>query len=397
MTEQAPDKKIESYRCPACGAPLFFDTERQRLRCGACGNAYTREALRQSAETNKTDETKEKPFGQAKASGVSPEIPVDADSEYDWDAYTPRKFDAASDGAALSGYVCPSCGAEVTGDANLGATVCPYCGNAVIVKKQFSDTYRPDYVIPFRIDKKEASALFEKACAKAPFLPNEFTSRRKIEEMTGLYVPFFTFDAACSGSADYHAKRIRTWNDSRYYYTQTDTYRVSRSGTLDFRNVPVDCSAKIDNTYMEALEPFDYAAAQTFDTSYLAGFVAEKYSVPASECAPRAKERMQASMLHALDETVSGYSECRRTGGSVRCRNGKIRYALLPVFMLHVNYEGKSYRYAINGQTGKLIGIFPTDPRKRRRYFAKMLGISFLGFTALFALIGIFFFGGGIG
>ena len=159
---------IQNYKCPCCGAPLVFDAESQNLHCESCENNFQLETMQQMAE------------GSADSGGAS---------KYDWEHYEPRSFEDTNE-VNLANYSCPSCGAEITGDDTLGSTVCPYCGNSTIVKGQFEGTLRPDYIIPFKLNKKMAIAAFEGDFKNAPFLPDSFKNKKKIEEMAGVYVPF---------------------------------------------------------------------------------------------------------------------------------------------------------------------------------------------------------------
>lgn len=165
---------VQSYKCPCCGTNLVFNGSNQTLHCDSCENDFELSTIQQLSEAE---------------SGRG-------ESKYDWDKYEPRQFDLEETGS-LSGYTCPSCGAEITGDESLGATVCPYCGNGTIVKSQFEGALNPDYVIPFKIDKNAAIAEFEKSYKKAPFLPDEFKDKKRIAEMAGVYVPFWMFDCDC--------------------------------------------------------------------------------------------------------------------------------------------------------------------------------------------------------
>ena len=174
---------IQNYKCPCCGDSLVFSGENQTLHCESCENDFELEALQQLSDAE---------------GGVQ-------ESKYDWENYEPRQFDD-TETENLSGYTCPSCGAEITGDDTLGATVCPYCGNATIVKSQFEGALKPDYVIPFKKDKKAAIAEFEEAYKKAPFLPDEFKDKKRIAEMAGVYVPFWMFDCDCNASITYSAE-----------------------------------------------------------------------------------------------------------------------------------------------------------------------------------------------
>lgn len=344
---------IQNYKCPCCGAPLVFDAESQNLHCNSCENDFSVETL---AEIDKADSDT---LGK---------------SEFNWENYEPRSFTEA-EAQNLSSYTCPSCGAEITGDDAMGSTICPYCGNATIVKGQFEGSLMPDYVIPFKIDKPRAMELFEAACERAPFLPEEFKNKKRIEEMSGVYVPFWMFDCDCDAAINYSAKRTRCWSDSKYNYTKTDFFRLVRKGRVSFANIPVDGSRKADDTYMEAVEPYNYADAVDFNTAYLSGYFADKYDVSVEESITRANERVKNSTEAVFASTTSGYEAVFPENSNINFSNGKIRYALLPVWMLNLKYEGINYKYAINGQTGKVVGEYPVCKKKKWRYFGKVFAI----------------------
>lgn len=344
---------IRNYKCPCCGDSLVFVGE--TLRCESCGNEFSPDSMRQ------VDEMQED---------------VGGGSKYDWEHYEPRSYEDTED-IKLSGYSCPSCGAEITGDDTLGATVCPYCGNATIVKRQFEGTLRPDYIIPFKVDKKAAMAAFEDDFKNMPFLPDEFKSRKKIEEMSGVYVPFWVFDCDCNAAVSYRAERITHWSTASHDYTKTDYYKLYRSGSVSFANIPVDASKKADDTYMEAVEPFNYSEAREFNGAYLAGYLADKYDVSAEDSIERANERVTNSTVAAFSDTVDGFTGVVHEQTRVGFSDGKIRYSLLPVWLLNIRYRDKMYKFAVNGQTGKVVGEYPVDKGKRNRYFAKVAAFCY--------------------
>ena len=346
---------IKSYKCPCCDAALKFNENTQRLHCDSCGNDFSADTLKQLSE------------GEAQAQG---------ESKYNWAHYEERSF-GGQDGISLSSYVCPSCGAEITGEETLASTVCPYCGNAAIIPGQFDGSLKPDYIIPFKIDKRKAMAAFEEDNKKAPFLPDAFKNKKKIEEMAGVYVPFWMFDCDCNASISYSASTTVCWSDSDYDYTKTDHYKLIRNGSIGFANIPVDGSKKIANEYMEALEPFNYNDAAEFNPAYFSGFLADKYDVSAEECAKRANERVKNSTESAFEETTSGFSGVVPEHSSISFSDGKIRYAFLPVWMLNIKYNGENYKFAINGQTAKVVGKYPVDKSKKLKYFFKIAGIAY--------------------
>lgn len=318
---------VQSYKCPCCGDSLVFDKD--SLKCESCGNTFSVDTMKE--------------FDEAQSETLG-------DSKYDWEHYEPRSYEDTGN-VKLSNYSCPSCGAEITGDDTLGATVCPYCGNGTIIKEQFAGTLRPDYIIPFKVDKKSAMNAFEEDFKKAPFLPDTFKDKSKISEMSGVYVPFWTFDCDCNASISYNARRSTFWSDSNYNYARTDHFKLFRSGSMGFANIPVDGSKKTDNAYMEALEPFDYSEAVDFDGAYLSGYLADKYDVTADECVGRANERVENSVINAFETTTVGYQSVAPEHTKINFSDGKIRYSLLPVWLLNISYMDKMYKFAINGQT----------------------------------------------
>jgi len=310
------------------------------------------------------------------------------ESKYDWEHYEPRSYEDTSE-INLANYSCPSCGAEITGDDTLGSTVCPYCGQSTIVKGQFEGTLRPDYIIPFKVDKKAAMAAFEADFKNAPFLPDEFKSKKKIEEMAGVYVPFWMFDCDCDAAITYNAERVTRWSDSNYNYTKTDYFKLFRAGSVGFANIPVDGSKKADDAYMEAVEPYDYTDAVDFNGAYLSGYLADKYDVSVDDSIARANERVKNSTIAAFNDTTGTYLAVYPEQTMVNFSNGKVRYSLLPVWMLNIKYLDKMYQFAINGQTGKVVGEYPVDKSKKWKYFAKIAGICY----AVAAVVGYFLLG----
>ena len=347
---------IQNYKCPCCTAPLIFDAERQELICESCENTFPLETMEQFAESEQ-------------GSGAS--------SKYDWETYVPRNYEDTG-GVNLANYSCPSCGAEIQGDDTLGSTVCPYCGNSTIVKGQFEGTLKPDYIIPFKLNKKMAISAFEADFKNAPFLPDEFKSKKKIEEMAGVYVPFWMFDCDCEAAVSYMAERVTAWSDSNYNYTKTDFYKLYRQGQISYANIPVDGSKKADDTYMEAVEPFNYNDAVEFNGAYLSGYLADKYDVTADESIERANERVKNSTIEAFRDTTDHYTAVIPDSERVEFENGKIRYSLLPVWMLNIKYKDQMYKFAINGQTGKVVGEYPVDKNKKWKYFWKVAGVCYV-------------------
>jgi hypothetical protein len=142
---------------------------------------------------------------------------------------------------------------------------------------------------------------------------------------------------------------------------ETEEYLVERGGSIDFEAVPVDGSSKMDDTLMESIEPFDVHEAVPFQTAYLAGYLADKYDVTAEQSIDRANERIKKTAEAAFAEQVMGYETVSLDSSSIQLKNGTVRYALYPVWLLNTTWNGTKYTFAMNAQTGKFVGDLPVD------------------------------------
>lgn len=250
----------------------------------------------------------------------------------------------------------------------MAASSCPYCGNPIVLMGQFAGALRPDYVIPFKLDKKAAKAGLMKHLNGKRLLPKIFKDQNHIDEIKGVYVPFWLFDASADATISYQATKQRTWSDSSYDYTETQYFMLNRCGSIGFERVPVDGSTKMEDELMESIEPFDFHEAVPFQTAYLAGYMADKYDVSAEESIERANTRIKKSTEDHFRSTVKGYDDVSVGQSSVQLHGGSIKYVLYPVWLLNTTWNGKQYRFAMNGQNGKFVGDLPVDQGAARRW-----------------------------
>ncbi len=360
--------KVTNYQCPACTGPLHFASESGKLECEYCGSIY--EVAEIEAMFAQKEDKAEAAFAK------------EADG---WNAEGAGSQWSEEEAAGMKAYSCPSCGAEIVCDTTTAATSCVYCGNPTVVPGQFSGSLKPDYVIPFKLNKEAAEQALKRYYKGKVFLPKAFSSANHISEIKGVYVPFWLFDGEADCSANYDASNSRTYNAGDYRVTETDHYRVHRAGHFSFERVPADASTKMPDNHMDSIEPFDYSELKPFSTAYLPGYLADKYDVSAEESAQRINERIKGSAAQLLRSTVNTYQTVIEKGSNVSIKKGKTRYALLPVWMLHTKWQDKDFLFAMNGQTGKLIGDLPVDKGK---FFGLMAGIA----LPLMAIFGLFLF-----
>lgn len=126
---------------------------------------------------------------------------------------------------------------------------------------------------------------------------------------------------------------------------------------------------------MESIEPFNFTDAVNFQTAYLAGYLADKYDVDSQQSIARANERIKRSTEESFASTVKGYTTVIPDSSNVRLQNGVAKYALYPVWLLNTSWNGQKYTFAMNGQTGKLVGDLPLDKGAYKRWLFGLAGV----------------------
>lgn len=348
--------ELIQYKCPNCGGSIEFDSTLQKMKCPYCDSEFDVETLK------KYDE----------------ELKSERGDDMKWESPAGGEW-KEGEAEGINIYVCQSCGGEIVCDENTAALSCPYCDSPVVMKGKFAGELKPDYVIPFRLDKKAAKEAFYKHLKGKLLLPKVFRSENHIDEIKGIYVPFWLFDSDVEGDVRYKATRISTWSDSHYNYTKTSHFAIYRSGQVRFQRIPVDGSSKIADELMESIEPFRFEDAVDFQTAYLAGYLADKYDVSAEESIGRANERIRQSTVDAFKSTVQGYNTVVPENSSIRLSGGSASYALYPVWILNTTWRGQKYMFAMNGQTGKFVGDLPLDKGAYARWLAGLTVLIGLG------------------
>ena len=348
--------QVTNYQCPSCTGPLHFSGASGKLECEYCGASYDPAEI-EALYAEK--EEKAAAAQQAAEEARDQQAPPSGD-EAAWDT-SGFSRDWGAEGDGMRSYSCPSCGAELICEESTAATSCPYCGNPTVVPGQFSGELRPDFILPFKLSKEDAVKALKAHYKGKFFLPKRFIEENHVQEIRGIYVPFWLFDGQAEGDAHYAATRSHIYRQGDYEVTETEHYDIYRAGTVTFEKIPVDASSKMPDDHMDSIEPYDYQELKPFSTAYLPGFLADKFDVTVEQSHQRADQRCSGTLSSALRGTIEHYDTCILTGGNVNLKRGKVHYALMPVWMLNTKWKGKDFLFAMNGQTGKLVGDLPVS------------------------------------
>ena len=348
----------KQFKCPCCGGSLQFDDKSQNIVCPYCDSQFTPESLK-----DYTDELASQP-----------------QEDTSWDESMVQAY-TNEEKKGIKIYSCDSCGGEIIVEETTSSTCCPYCGNNVLVSKELAGDLKPNYVIPFKNDREVVKENLKKFFKKKPLLPSSFSKENVIEEIKPLYVPFWLFDADVGGTVEFKGETTRRWSDSRYDYKETKYYSIMRGGRIAFDHVPVDGSKKMEDQLMESIEPYDFSEAVEFNAAYLAGYAADRYDVDKDVTFDRATVRFRDGTVQAFRNDIRGYDNVTVTKTNLQFDNTNAAYALYPVWILNTKWKDKNFRFAVNGQTGKIAGNLPVS-------VGKAFGFWFMFFFIFTAVIG---------
>ena len=356
---------LKEQKCPACGGSSRFDPVKGKLVCEYCGTVFD----------IPVPETKEQAGNAGRPGAAGQEEGGTKLEGFDFNSLNSMVTDPNAE--ALPVYNCVSCGAEVIAPAEQIALTCPYCRNNIVLTNKVSGKLRPNGIIPFRISSKELPAAVQKFYKGKVLLPRRFFSDSTMGNVTGVYVPFWIFTGRVRGDVDFNGMKTSTQRQGNYEITDTSHYILSRRVGMSFENVPVDASGKIDDALMDSLEPFELNDVKPFDMRYLAGFTADRFDVAKDTIADRAKQRMMRSAESIASANIGGgYGSVTKRGGSLHL-DIDAKYLLLPVYLFDIMFNGKNYHFAVNGQSGKVVGELPTDWGVSLTYFlVRMLGVA---------------------
>ena len=331
-TKQETDRK-----CPQCGGVMDFDPQTGGLRCPYC------------------DYMEEIPVKSEQEEGPAPELDYQSalqKENCDW-------------GAAKKVIICKSCGAEAIYDELQIAEECPYCGSNQVMEEKNEQTMAPGGVVPFKISAKEAASKFTSWIKSKLFCPRAAKESAKPGSFKGVYLPYWTFDAHTVSRYEGAYGIDRTVNEGKEdERTVTDWYRTRGTYTDDFDDELVLASTRYEQSLLSSVEPFNTEDNKAYKPEYVAGFIAERYSVGLRDAFSKAKEFIRTKLESRIKSRIireHRADHARVEKIETRYFDVTYKYLLLPVWLSTYRYNNKVYHFMVNGQTGKAGGQTPTS------------------------------------
>ena len=251
----------------------------------------------------------------------------------------------------------------------------------MVLSGRLQGEYLPQYIVPFLIDKEEAIQKFMEWIHQKKFVSRNFFNKKQIEKVSGIYFPYWIYDCQTNAALKAHATKVKVWKTGDYEYTETQTYQIFRSGILRFSDLMKNALKKADLKLADGVLPFEMKKQKKFSMSYLSGFLAEKRDIEEKEIMPEIRQEIDQYAQSLLRETIHGYSTVTVESFQQNVDMEHLHYALFPVWILtYPGKNGKTYYYAMNGQTGKVCGVLPIN-WKKVLLVAGIIGIALFSLT----------------
>ncbi len=284
---------------------------------------------------------------------------------------------------------CANCGAQLTIQEYNSTCKCEYCDSYVIIDERVNGNYLPNLVLPFKIDKSQVVTRLQEEFKRKIFTPGSFLSESTLEDMKGMYVPFWMYDYDVNYQYSGQGIKVKVWTSGSTEYTETSYYQIERDMDIDFEKVPVDASIEMKDDVMDLIEPFNYKELEDFQEKYMSGFYGEIYNDSAEALEERAKIKVKNDANALLKGTISGYSKVETKHENLNSSKKTTNYALLPVWRYIYKYRGKNYDFYMNGQTGKIIGSTPVSVTKLLAYSGTVFVTCWIVFSIISILSGV--------
>lgn len=339
LAQPAAPSKEHRFPCEQCGADYRFDPAAGELRCDHCGHAQSIQSGPWRGAT-----LREMSFDAAIAQNL-PEVEIE-------------------ETRVLS---CPNCAAQVEFDPSIHAKECPFCATPVVTDTGTHRHIKPRGILPFALSEKQARDAMTDWLGRLWFAPNGLQEyARKGRKMQGIYVPYWTFDA--DTTTDYRGERGTVYyethtvmRDGKRVQTQVARVRWNpASGRVArfFDDVLVLASKSLPKSYTDALEPWDLPELQPYRPEFLAGFRAEGYAITL----PEGYQAARGIMARVIERDVRfaiGGDQQRIHAVDTDIRDVHFKPVLLPVWLAAYKFRGKTYRFVVNGRTGRVQGERP--------------------------------------
>ena len=268
-----------------------------------------------------------------------------------------REARQASNRVEMDLFTCPNCGGAVHAMNTTAASFCSYCGSSVMLKQTRAEVAPPDTIAPFRVTRDECFAQYGKMLKKSLCADHRLKKNVTAESFRGIYVPFHTYSAGITGTAELQG--TETKGDDTYYYSTT----VDLNHHYD--DILHDASKEMPDSLSERIARIPREAFRPFTPAYVSGFYAD---VPDTNPNAYLSFAKAAAVREGLKDVMSSLKDgCHYSTGEAEKKLIPLAEAehtgetLVPYWFMSIR-SGRRVLYAVqNGVTGEMAADTPLD------------------------------------
>jgi len=336
VEEKREHREVVQFKCPRCGAATAYSASDGGLTCTHCGYY---------------EPPKKEVVGTA-AEQFEFTVETMARAAHGW-------------GGARKELQCQDCGAYTSVPPDSLTHTCPFCAsNKVIQREAPQDVLRPRFLIPFKIDSEACHKIAREWLGSSWMTPGKLRRLAKVADFSGIYLPFWTFDAVTQArwKAEVgHTKTERYYSNGEWK-TRTKTVWKWESGhvRLDIDDVLIEGTGRLSAILLGRVKQYNLHALAPYESKYLAGFQAHSYDVPLEAAWETARHQMRERTRESCRSQAST-SKIRNFSMELDFGDERWRYILLPLYLATYHYQNQTYQVMVNGQSGKIAGQRPVD------------------------------------
>jgi hypothetical protein len=229
----------------------------------------------------------------------------------------------------------------------------------------------PQALLPFAMTSQQAKQSYRKWLKSLWFAPGELKKyARDDTPLNGVYIPYWTYDSdtytnfsGLRGDIYYVQETVVVIENGRRVRRNVSVPKirwspVSGHTSRHFDDVLIGATRTLPRQLTDWLGPWGLSNLIPYQEEYLSGFRSEIYQVDVDEGFDTARQIMDSTIRTDVRYRIGGdHQQIKHL--QTQHSDTTFKHILLPIWTAAFQFRKKTYRFVINGRTGKTKGERP--------------------------------------
>lgn len=245
------------------------------------------------------------------------------------------------------GFKCRDCSATFGkyGMEEVNYCVCCGCSNLDSIS---STDESFSYVIPFVYSMDDAVNNYKEYIKFNPLIPKVFKSKKTLSSISKVYVSSELFNINLSGDVTFFAGDKKIVDNKE----ELKKFDVKNTVNFDFKDVLMCGNSKISIPIFLGVSNYDFQQIKSYDSNLVQGSNILLSDLSPMDISNYASNMVMDYSLGVIRKNVNHQlKKVNKNNIAVKISDNKS--VLVPLYLLNVSYNGKTYTYIMNGSTGK--------------------------------------------